>query len=308
MDNDFNEGAQVDNLPQVVPPEEDEEDNQEAQVVDWENFEEPPTDAEWEDYIENHRDIGLVTLFCHHKTIDEEFGPNIFNFAKVLLFVIFAVQIILAFVLAMNAWRCYKNFNGISKMQKSVAWAVAPLYLSILPLLGMQKHKELNTRSPLNTSANGGILQMTVFCDQIMSFVYEPVVNLINLSYLFIEKESYNIILNAMAFHFIIELRDVVKVMFVKSFPTDITRYRNLNYEPDVDEVEFVVDVDVDVEGPLRFQRRDPGPFMVNDFWHKLFLSGKKMNIITTFSCFFVALFFVLNGTVCGKVVCIIIY
>ena len=55
--------------------------------------------------------------------------------------------------------------------------------------------------------------------------------SLINVFYLFIQKDKMNIIGNAMAFHFIIEMKDMVKTMFVKSFPPNIPNYQVLNNE-----------------------------------------------------------------------------
>ena len=52
---------------------------------------------------------------------------------------------------------------------------------------------------------------------------------LFNLLIIFIEHDSYNIILNAMAFHAIVELKEVVKAVFLKSFPPDFNTYMTVD-------------------------------------------------------------------------------
>ena len=186
----------------------------------------------WRDYIANHRDIGLITLFFRHTVIPEETGffRSFLPFAKFVLLSIFIIQWYLFVVLLQNAITCYKTSTGISNDQKTLACFVAFMYFVNLALLGMQRHRELK-ESPLTENAPGGKLQNTVIFDRIMSYAYEPLLSLINVFYLFIQKDKINIIGNAMAFHFIIEMKDVVKTMFVKSFPPNIPNYQVLNNE-----------------------------------------------------------------------------
>jgi len=195
-------------------------------------LEETSRTDKWKDYIANHQDIGLITLFFRHTVIPEETGffPSFLPFGKFVLLSIFIIQWYLFVVLLQNALTCYKISTGISNDQKTLACFVAFIYFVNLALLGMQRHRELKG-SPLTKTAQGGKLQNTVLFDRIMSYAYEPLLSLINVFYLFIQKDKINIIVNAMAFHFIIEMKDIVKTMFIKSFPPNIPNYQDLNNE-----------------------------------------------------------------------------
>ena len=240
---------------------------------------EDQNETKWKDYIANHRDIGMFTLFVHHTTVipsDEppfalKLSKCFLFFAKFVLLVILFIQLILFVVLVYNSWTCYTTSIGISNDQKLLACAVAIIYLIILPLLGIQKHREI-TESPLIGNAEGGQLQQTVIVDRFMSFVLEPLLSLINVSFLFIQKETINIIVNAMAFRFIIELKDVVKTLFIKSFPPDIHHYRTLSKNPNWT---------LFVEGFDHWE---------GDARKKFILSSFIMNIVLTIFCITAAL------------------
>jgi len=231
----------------------------------------------WKDYIKTHRDIGLITMFWFHKTpahdrilpkYDRNHVSKIYCCSKIAMFLTLVVQIMVPTLVAIKAWDDYGYLfnNGFclsqtlmseaSSIDKSLAWAVAVIFFTNMVFLflhNLQDKKEKDN-CPLNSTENGGILQITVMLDRQMYTTYEPFAYLVTLFYIFVQQDTYNIIFSATSLQFLFLLDDVLKERYIQAFPPVIEVYMALNNE---DPPPYTTQV---------LQKRP-----VSTIWHKVF-------------------------------------
>ena len=179
----------------------------------------------WKDYIEKNRDISMWTLY-HYHPIPTGTSKSLFIFFKFLLLLTYIIQLLVPIFVIFTARNTFQDTfkskicqGEASLINKLIAFAIAIIYFMVLAMQGMQNHKVITGKSPLNETNNGGKLQNAVITDRLFRILYGPLMKILNLLFVFLEKESYTLITNAFALQFIFELSNEAKAMFISTFP-----------------------------------------------------------------------------------------
>jgi hypothetical protein len=185
-----------------------------------------------------------MTLIRFHQTTDSLQWAC--NFSKFLLIPILVIQFIFPIVVAISTWRDYgSSFDGRLFPKKqgaaeeasridngSLAGAIACIYfLSLVFRLIQKVHQSGLNLIGGNITQTGGIIMYTKICDRFMHFVYEPLTYLVNLWYVFLQPDNYNIVFSATALQLILDLDYLFKAMFINIFPPKVDYYMALNNE-----------------------------------------------------------------------------
>lgn len=193
------------------------------------------TDQEKEayrDYIAEHSDVGLITLFFMHTPEDVTNSVPCFNnkcvkgffrcYTRFLLGLVIVVQLVIPIFVFVDKERDYDEGTcpkTADNANRALAFFVGAIYLTKLTFLFVRKLQEGGNAAPLKEDRKGGILQLYVECDRFMNIVYESVVYLLNMWIVFITPEALDMVLNSLAMEFILQLDDEVKTIYIKIFP-----------------------------------------------------------------------------------------
>lgn len=194
--------------------------------------------ADWKEYLENHSDIGLFTIaYMHDSHLDNnKFCSCVWTwFTRILLFLVIVVQVTIPVVLFLDRIFSYDGVGfcpgGANDITRILACAVGCIYFTKLNFLYGRKTSE--TKIALNKDDGvkcKNVLRAFLICDCIMNTIYEALVYLLNLWIVFLSPEPLDLVLNALAMEFILNLDDGIKknciaIYFNRKLPEILTAY-----------------------------------------------------------------------------------
>ncbi|KAI2502794.1 hypothetical protein MHU86_11698 [Fragilaria crotonensis] len=164
----------------------------------------------WQKFMKNQSDIGMLTIFFMHnkknwlKTV----------WVRILLLLVLIAQVMLPIVLLLYAKDTYKLPNGCPMsadvIQLLVAIAIGCIYLVRITFSLKSKKRER-----YGSTQTFRWLRVALFLDGVMNTPYELFMYGINLFIVFVTPDPLNMVLNALAFEFILQLDDGVKKKYV---------------------------------------------------------------------------------------------
>ncbi|KAI2502781.1 hypothetical protein MHU86_11685 [Fragilaria crotonensis] len=201
--------------------------------------------VKWQEFMKSRSDIGILTIMSMH----EESYPWRKRWTQFLLILVIAVQVALPALLLVYSVQTYTLPNGCpmsaNPIQKSVAGAIGCIYLvRIVSKMGSKaKEKLIGIRVVFRDER---WLLGALFLDGIMDTWYELVVYGINFYVIFVTPDPLDMVLNSLAFEFIVQLDDVVKETYIlkhskkdDSFFKDSKKYDSI---PEVYDMTFEFD------------------------------------------------------------------
>ena len=201
------------------------------------NGDEGLTWATWKEYLETHSDIGLFTIaYMHDSDISSCFCNWFCNlFTRILLWLVIFVQITIPVVLMLNNILEYDGMGfcprGADNITRTLACAVGCIYFTKLSFLYGRKTSESKIALKDDVGCKN-LLRAFLICDSVMNTIYEALVYLLNLWIVFLSSEPLNVVLNALALEFVLNLDDVIKkdciAIYFNRTPTSmLTAYQN---------------------------------------------------------------------------------
>ena len=199
------------------------------------------TDSEWVTYVKDHPDIGIFTIACLYNESDVGF----FNIhGKSMLFLILIVQLVVPSLVFDSQYSVYLERYGddccpatAERSTKVLGFFIGALYVAKGTFLLTHKMTRPGETNTLKYGCIGkpnpaGKLCLYVMVDRFMHIVYEFLVYLLNLWIVYIAEEPLDMVLNALAMEFILQLDDEVKGLYMEIYPpteTTIQKYKDAN-------------------------------------------------------------------------------
>ena len=196
---------------------------------------------EWQDFLQSRSNFGLMTImYMQMQSHDDHKAPPLMTSLirlKVcyLLLLVIIAQLMIPVLLLMYSVDnseieifCPNSAGGISR---AVAFALGCIYqVRIMLLLGSKPSESAEAKEGKATLR----LQLSLLFDSFMNFFYELCVYFINLWIVFITSDPLNMVLNALALKFVLQLDDVAKERYIAVFAKHhqiIQRYTD-TFEP----------------------------------------------------------------------------
>ncbi|KAI2502778.1 hypothetical protein MHU86_11682 [Fragilaria crotonensis] len=200
----------------------------------------------WQEFMKSHSDIGMLTIMLMHNK------ENLWNYLFVwcLLTLVLVAQLMLPILLLLYAQQTYSipSFcpNSAGTLPRVVAFAIGCIYLVRISFLLKSKTSEhyVTLRAgPFRSYANsfsehfmrwseGGVhfinnldVVLALYLDHFMDVWYEVFVYGINLFIVFATPDPLDMVLNSLAFEFILQLDDVVKEKYISIVVQDEKKY-----------------------------------------------------------------------------------
>ncbi|KAI2502792.1 hypothetical protein MHU86_11696 [Fragilaria crotonensis] len=174
--------------------------------------------ADWEEFMKSQSDIGMFTIMVmHHKN----WWNNVWIWF--LLFLVLIAQFMLPSLLLLYARQTYiivefcpMSADGIAK---AVASAIGCIYIVRIVFMLTSKASEHSVAIKTDHASFGKFVRLRLsvarFLDHCMNMWYEVFVYAINLFIVFVTPDPLNMVLNSLAFEFILQLDDVVKEKYI---------------------------------------------------------------------------------------------
>lgn len=139
-------------------------------------------------------------------------------------------------------------------------------------------------------SESRGAIRLYISMDRCMNLVYESLVYLLNLWIVFVTHEPLDMVLNALALEFILQLDNEIKPMYLKAFPPNIAKCRDAwNI--------YTTSTGTDAEGQPVKHHHQHGIKMTQGLWQTLILvDGIVVSLYALFLplCFYPMAFYLL--------------
>jgi hypothetical protein len=177
---------------------------------------------EWQDFLQSRSNVGLMTIM--YMQMQSHDNPSLMislirlKVCYLLLLVIVAQLMIPVLLLMYSVDNseieifCPSSADGISR---AVAFALGCIYqVRIMLLLGSKPSESAEAKEGKATLR----LQLSLLFDSFMNFIYELCVYFINLWIVFVTSDPLNMVLNALALEFVLQLDDVAKERYIAIF------------------------------------------------------------------------------------------
>jgi len=191
----------------------------------------------WMEYIENHPDIGVITLAYMHQSHDSALLTFLVRFLMVSLILVQLIIPIL--VLKSEASQYYSDEEGLplycpstaDALTRTLSITIGIIYLGKLTFICLQKLLDSDNSPVLIESEHGGKIQLAIAADRFMHLAFEPAIYFLNLWLVYITPEPLDMVLNALAMEFILQLDDELKPVYLSVFEPDVKLYKEENNE-----------------------------------------------------------------------------
>lgn len=190
---------------------------------------------EWQDFLESHSNVGLATMMYMQMQSQDNTTPLMISLIRLkvcyLLVLVIVAQLMIPVLLVMYSVDnsevesfCPNSAGGIPR---AVAFALGCIYqVRIILLLGSKPSQTAEPEKDKRTLR----LQLSLHFDSFMNFIYELCVYFINLWIVFVTSDPLNMVLNALALEFVLQLDDIAKEKYIAIFaqhPQIFQRYKN---------------------------------------------------------------------------------
>lgn len=171
---------------------------------------------EWQQFMKSRSDIGMFTIMFMH---NEAYPRDLLSYWMIsLLFLLLLAQVMFPILLLVNTPYLFDGTsscpNSADALPRVVAFAIGCIYQTRIVFSYFSKSCEPSVE--MKRIARDSVWRdLALFLDKGMNTYYEGFVYITNLLIVFFTADPLGMVLNALAFEFILQLDDVVKEKYI---------------------------------------------------------------------------------------------